>query len=462
MLPAWIQYSFGRVYKLLDMTVWNSNQKIENFIGFGAKSVLAQASPDGENWVDMATVEVPRAPGTNGYAGTAFSLAGVEAKALKFVIQTNWGGFVPQAGLSEVRFTYVPIMAREPTPANGADEQSLAPVLIWRPGREAVSHKVYLSSDRQAVADGTAFVDEVTTNTCLIDGLEYGKTYYWKVDEVNEAADPSVREGEIWCFSTTESFVVEDFESYNDDDSRIYNAWIDGFTTEASGSTVGNLVAPFAEQSVVHGGNQSMPMDYDNTVQPYYSEAEREFDDAQNWAVQGVTDLIVWFRGNPVNFEETATGITMSAAGADIWDVSDEFRYAFKRLNGDGSITAKVDSLVRQDGWTKAGVMIRESLDVGASHASVDITPDNGVTFQYRAFTADIDRGGLPDGRGRSLLGPDHAYGQQTQSGALGRRQDLVERRGRRRGFEQGNLDDRNRLYRTVPGQPQHQRGLHG
>jgi regulation of enolase protein 1 (concanavalin A-like superfamily) len=385
-LPAWIQYTFGRAYKLVDVTVWNSNQKVENFIGFGAKDVLAQASLDGENWVDVATVEVPRAPGTDGYAGTVFSLAGVEAKALKFVIQSNWGGFVQQTGLSEVRFTYIPVVARGPEPANGADEQSLAPVLVWRPGREAVSHKVYLSSDRQAVTDGTAFVAEVTANRYQTEGLEYGTTYYWRVDEVSEAS--VVRQGEVWSFSTAESFVVEDFESYNDDDNRIYIAWVDGLTTQANGSQVGYDESPFAERTIVHGGNQSMPLAYDNTKSPYYSEAEREFEDAQNWAVQGVSDLIVWFRGYPVTFVETVAGVKMSAAGADIWDMADEFRYVYKRLNGDGSITARVDSLARRDGWTKAGVMIRESLDAGAAHASIDITPDNGVSFQYRSSTA--------------------------------------------------------------------------
>ena len=39
------------------------------------------------------------------------------------------------------------------------------------------------------------------------------------------------------------------------------------------------------------------------------------------------------------------------------------------------------------DGWAKAGVMIRESLNPGSEHASVFITPSNGVAFQYRATT---------------------------------------------------------------------------
>ena len=50
----------------------------------------------------------------------------------------------------------------------------------------------------------------------------------------------------------------------------------------------------------------------------------------------------------------------------DIWDVADQFRFGFKRLTGDGSIVAKVDSIDNTNVWAKAGVMIRESLDAGS------------------------------------------------------------------------------------------------
>ena len=32
-------------------------------------------------------------------------------------------------------------------------------------------------------------------------GLEYGRTYYWKVNEVNDAATPRSWEGDVWSFS---------------------------------------------------------------------------------------------------------------------------------------------------------------------------------------------------------------------------------------------------------------------
>jgi hypothetical protein len=37
---------------------------------------------------------------------------------------------------------------------------------------------------------------------------------------------------------------------------------------------------------------------------------------------------------------------TMSSSGTDIWNNGDQFRFAYKQLSGDGSIVARVDSLV--------------------------------------------------------------------------------------------------------------------
>jgi hypothetical protein len=250
---------------------------------------------------------------------------------------------------------------------------------------------VYLSGDRQAVVDGTALVATETGNTYQASGLEYGKTYFWKVDEVNEAATPAVREGPIWSFSTIETFAVDDFEAYNDDDHRIYDAWIDGLTTKASGSTVGNLAAPFAEQTITHGGRQAMPMDYDNSVAPYFSEAEQTFDSPQNWSASGADSLVVWYRGQAPGFVQLASGnIVMSATGADIWNTADEFRYAYKTLNGDGAMVARVESLVQTDVWAKGGVMIRQNVDAGSNHAFMALTPSggNGASFQHRLAVA--------------------------------------------------------------------------
>jgi hypothetical protein len=298
---------------------------------------------------------------------------------------------VPQFGLSEVRFYYIPAHPRQPVPASGATGVNENPVLSWRAGREAASHQVYFGTDRQAVADGTASVQTVGVNRFDPSPLGFGTIYYWKVAEVNEAATPQVWEGDVWSFATRESFVVDDFESYDDDldaKTTIFDTWIDGLTNGLSGSVVGNNQAPFAEQRIIHGGTQAMPLDYNNTKSPFYSETERTFDTPQDWTANGADTLIVWLRGNPAAFMESAGTVVMSGGGADIWNAADEFRFAFKPLNGNGTIVAKVDSIVNTDPWAKVGVMIRETLDPGSRFAAVYATPGNGVRYQARLLNA--------------------------------------------------------------------------
>jgi regulation of enolase protein 1 (concanavalin A-like superfamily) len=78
---------------------------------------------------------------------------------------------------------------------------------------------------------------------------------------------------------------------------------------------------------------------------------------------------------------------TVKGAGADIWDVADGFQYDYQSLTGNGTITARVASLAQQDPWSKAGVMIRETLSPGSTHALLAVTAANGVAFQRRETT---------------------------------------------------------------------------
>jgi regulation of enolase protein 1 (concanavalin A-like superfamily) len=79
----------------------------------------------------------------------------------------------------------------------------------------------------------------------------------------------------------------------------------------------------------------------------------------------------------------------MSAAGTDIFGTKDQFRFVHKQLTGDATIMARVDSLTNTHAWAKAGVMIRNGLEVGAKHAMVAVTPGNGVSFQRRTVAND-------------------------------------------------------------------------
>jgi hypothetical protein len=81
----------------------------------------------------------------------------------------------------------------------------------------------------------------------------------------------------------------------------------------------------------------------------------------------------------------------MTGSGADIWAVNgveaDEFHFAYKMLAGTGSIVAKVKSIDNTNGWAKAGVTIRETLDADSKHAMMIVSAASGVSFQRRSET---------------------------------------------------------------------------
>jgi hypothetical protein len=332
-LGAWIEFEFDKVYKLHEMWVWNSNQMIEAFVGYGFKDVTVEYSANGTDYTTLGTThEFAQAPGTSGYAhNTTIDFGGAGAKYVKLTANSDWGGILPQYGLSEVRFFYIPVNARKPSPDSGATGVDVDVILGWRAGREAATHDVYISADEQAVIDGTVPVTTVTETSYGPLALDLSTTYYWKVNEVNEAEITSTWESTIWGFMTTDHLIVDDFESYNDLDpddpesNRIFNAWLDGFDNPAiNGSIVGHANPPFAEQTIVHGGSQSMPLAYDSTGAAVYSEAEMTLSSPQDWTVAGATTLVLYFHGAEGNTGQLYVKVNGSKVvyGGDAADVA--------------------------------------------------------------------------------------------------------------------------------------------
>jgi len=266
-------------------------------------------APPDTDWMELGGVpEFAQAPGVSDYAhDTTVDFSGAAAKYVKITANSHWG-FLTQYGLSEVRFLYIPVHATEPSPDSEATDVDVDVVLGWRAGRETGKHDVYLSSDEQAVIDGTAPVNTVT-EASYSTPLDVDSTYYWRVDEVNDVETPTTWQGEIWSFTTPDSLVVDDFELYNyldpedPDSNRIFNTWVDGFNNpQINGSTIGYMDTPFTEQSIVYSGNQSAPIFYDNSFK--FSEADLPLSPAQNWTEHGVTTLVLYFHGDPSNTVE--------------------------------------------------------------------------------------------------------------------------------------------------------------
>jgi len=293
-----------------------------------------------------------------------------------------------------------------PRPADGAVDITQTPTLTWTAAIPAASHQIYLGDSEEAVRNATTASPEYQGTKPLgeesydPDKLAWNSTYYWRIDEVNNTNPDSPWVGRVWSFTTADFMIIDEFEDYTDDDlagEAIWQSWIDGFGLADNGSQVGNLLPPYAEQTIIHGGLQSMPLLYNNTDGVTNSEAVLALSKARDWTEEGVAELSLWFIGQPGStgsFTEGPAGTyTLTGSGTDIWDVGtagdyhDEFHFAYKTLTGAGSITARIVSVEHTNDWAKAGVMIRETLDGGSKHAFACITPSNGVASQGRLDT---------------------------------------------------------------------------
>ncbi|MBC8469240.1 MAG: LamG domain-containing protein [Planctomycetes bacterium] len=258
-----------------------------------------------------------------------------------------------------------PLLAAIPNPANGSTPSiTEATSLSWSPGENASQHDVYFGTDKETVtnADTTDMtgVYKGRQNLTSYDHpevLEWGSgPYYWRIDEYN--TDNSITKGAIWGFSVADYLIVDDFESYNDlnpdepDSNRIFNAWVDGFDNPTiNGSIVGYAVSPFAEQTIVHGGFQSMPFSYNNSVG--ISEATLILTYPRDWTEESVGVLSLWFRGDSSNAAEPM----------------------YIALNGTAVVNHDNPNAAQIDNWTQWNIDLQEF--------GVNLTKVNKITLGF-------------------------------------------------------------------------------
>jgi hypothetical protein len=213
-----------------------------------------------------------------------------------------------------------------PGPAHHAIDVTRTPTLSWLSSPEGAEHDVYFGQDEQAVSEATPQTAAVyqgrqstATTTFSPGALAWGRTYYWRVDEVRQDDPRSPWKGGTWSFSAADSVVlavVDDFEAYNDDwiaGSLLFDTW-----TEGGNALVGNWdppEGPYAEQTIVHGARQSMPLAYDNTRQPWYSQAERIWDTPQDWTRGDPEALTLYVCGQAGNGPDSLYVTIQDCAG---------------------------------------------------------------------------------------------------------------------------------------------------
>jgi len=244
-------------------------------------------------------------------------------------------------------------------PANGAVDVTQTPILTWTPGVFGASHEVYFGSDKDAVKNADTSSPEYKGSGNLGSEsydpgqLEWNTTYYWRVDEANNTNADSPWTGSVWSFATASFFIIDDFESYNDLDppdpesNRIFEAWADGYDIPTNGALVGNDLPPYAEQTIVHSGIQSMPYIYDNSVG--YSEATLTLIYPRDWTEKGVNTLTIWFRGDSANAAETL----------------------YVALNGSAVVNHDNPDAAQRTSWTQWNIDLQAFADQGVNLANV-------------------------------------------------------------------------------------------
>jgi hypothetical protein len=104
-------------------------------------------------------------------------------------------------------------LAKEPIPEDQATDVLASTVVSWTAGDFAATHDVYFgtafddvnSASRADPKGALVSQDQADASYVPAGLLEYGKTYYWRIDEVNAAPDNTIFKGRTWSF-TVESY----------------------------------------------------------------------------------------------------------------------------------------------------------------------------------------------------------------------------------------------------------------
>jgi len=254
-----------------------------------------------------------------------------------------------------------------PDPSNGAVNVKQTQILTWSPGVYAASHQLYFGTDKAVVRNANTGSPEYKGTKALgSESYDPGKllwdaTYYWRIDEVNNVNPDSPWKGPVWSFTTANFLVVDDFEDYDVGNNEIWWSWKDGlgyaahgnepaYPGNGTGAAVGNeSTASYTEETIVHGGNQALPLFYDNSVFKY-SEAQKTLTYPRDWTENGVNTLTIWFRGNSANAAETL----------------------YVALNGSAVVSHDNPKAAQTATWTRWNIDLQAFADQGVNLANVN------------------------------------------------------------------------------------------
>jgi len=210
-------------------------------------------------------------------------------------------------------------------PSNGSGNVRWDATLTWQPGdytQTTNGHEIYFGTSWDDVNSASSPVATRNLGDEQYEPgqMELGRTYYWRVDEVNE---PNTWKGNVWRFTVAEYVVLDDFESYDKSTNLIWYTW---YCKPAMpyGQRSGAILS--LSYDPAHAGAQAMKYDYetDNTLiwdQDYaYADAclpLDEIDGFQDWTSVDVRLLTIFFYGQPGNDTNDTEQMYMAVHNAD-------------------------------------------------------------------------------------------------------------------------------------------------
>ena len=136
---------------------------------------------------------------------------------------------------------------------------------------------------------------------------------------------------------------------------------------------------PFRNTRRVYAHKKDSDKIYECLAREHAIRARLSADQQQGPVLKGV------HQPGKTQYDQTADSYAITGAGWDIWDLYDQFHFSYKKLSGDGSITVRVDEIQNVRRYTKAGIMIRDSLEPCSAHAAVLVRPDGMAALYDRS-----------------------------------------------------------------------------
>ncbi|MHC4742024.1 MAG: C25 family cysteine peptidase [Planctomycetota bacterium] len=190
----------------------------------------------------------------------------------------------------------VPVRAYDPSPANGVYNVPADTILSWQSGTYATSHDVYMGTDETVVRDANEYWIEyqgsVTAPFYTPPGpLDFGQTYYWRIDEVNPMNPDSPWKGDVWEFTVETGTAHSPYPSdgaANVTGESVALSWLPGRIAAEHdvyfGTSFYDVYNATVATADVYQGRQA---------ETYYNATELTLDNTYYWRIDEVNGLYI-------------------------------------------------------------------------------------------------------------------------------------------------------------------------